>query len=79
MPSPVGGTVSTAPRPVRNLIEFPDRCDPMVQRLLSGKSEGSNPDYEKAVFEQEFATRFTIDRSASVSETRTLYEARPQA
>jgi hypothetical protein len=61
------------------VIEFPDRADPMVQRLLSGKSEGSNPDYEKAVFEEALAERFTIDRSASVSETRTLYEARPQA
>jgi hypothetical protein len=61
------------------VIEFPDRPDPMVQRLLSGKSEGSNPDYEKALFEQALAERFTIDRSAPVSETRTLYEARPQA
>jgi hypothetical protein len=61
------------------VVEFPDRADPMVQRLLSGKSGGSNPDYEKAVFEQALAERFTIDRSAPVSETRTLYEARPQA
>ena len=29
------------------VIEFPDRADPMVQRLLSGKREGSNPDYER--------------------------------
>ena len=61
------------------VIEFPDRADPMVQRLLSGKSDGSNPDYEKAVFEQGLAERFTIDRSGPVSETRTLYEAHPQA
>ena len=31
------------------VIEFPDRSDPMVQRLLSGKREGSNPDYERRV------------------------------
>jgi hypothetical protein len=59
------------------VIEFPDRADPMVERLLSGKREGSNPDYEAAVFEAALAERFTIDRSARVSETRTLYEARP--
>jgi SAM-dependent methyltransferase len=61
------------------VLEFPDRGDPMVQRLLSGKREGSNPDYEKTVFEQALGERFTIDRSAPVSETRTLYEARPRA
>jgi hypothetical protein len=61
------------------VIEFPERSDPMVQRLLSGKREGSNPDYEKAMFERALEERFTVDRSAPVSETRTLYEARPRA
>jgi hypothetical protein len=61
------------------VIEFPDRADPMVQRLLSGKREGSNPDYDKAVFERALEDRFAIDRSAPVSETRTLYDARPRA
>jgi hypothetical protein len=61
------------------VIEFPDRTDPMVRRLLSGKREGSNPDYEKAVFERLLQERFAIDRSAAVSETRTLYEAHPLA
>jgi len=61
------------------VIEFPDRADPMVQRLLSGKREGSNPDYETAVFEAALEERFAIDRRASVSETRTLYEVRPRA
>jgi hypothetical protein len=61
------------------VVEFPDRADPMVQRLLSGKREGSNPDYEKVAFERALEARFTIDRSAPVSETRTLYEARPRA
>jgi hypothetical protein len=60
------------------VIEFPDRHDPMVQRLLSGKREGSNPDYDKTVFERALEERFTIDRRAPVSETRTLYEARPR-
>ena len=59
------------------VIEFPDREDPMVQRLLSGKREGSNPDYDAAVFERALSERFTIEHSSRVSATRTLYEARP--
>jgi hypothetical protein len=59
------------------VIEFPDRADPMVQRLLSGKRDGSNPDYEKAAFERALEERFAIERSTPVSETRTLFEARP--
>ena len=61
------------------VIEFPDRADPMVQRLLGGKREGSNPDYESAGFERALEERFDVDRRAAVSETRTLYEARPRA
>jgi hypothetical protein len=61
------------------VIEFPDRADPMVQRLLGGKREGSNPDYQKPLFEQALEERFVIDRSAPVSQTRTVYAARPRA
>ena len=61
------------------VIEFPDRQDPMVERLLSGKRDGSNPDYDAAVFESALAERFTIDQKSPVSETRTLFEARPLA
>jgi hypothetical protein len=61
------------------VIEFPDRSDPRVERLLSGKREGSNPDYDAAVFESALAERFTIDQKSPVSETRTLFEARPLA
>jgi hypothetical protein len=61
------------------VIEFPDRADPMVRRLLSGKREGSNPDYERDTFERALGERFEVDRSAAVTETRTLYEARPRA
>jgi len=61
------------------VIEFPDRTDPMVERLLSGKREGSNPDYDAAAFETALAERFTIDQKSPVSETRTLFEARPLA
>ena len=61
------------------VIEFPDRADPMVQRLLGGKREGSNPDYERATFERALEERFAVERSAAVTETRTLYEALPRA
>jgi hypothetical protein len=61
------------------VIEFPDRTDSQVERLLSGKRDGSNPDYDAAVFESALAERFTIDQKSPVSETRTLYEARPLA
>ena len=60
------------------VIEFPDRSDPMVERLLSGKRDGSNPDYDAAVFESALAERFTIDQKSPVSATRTLFEARPR-
>jgi hypothetical protein len=51
----------------------------MVQRLLSGKREGSNPDYDAEWFERALEERFEIARSAPVSPTRTLFEARPRA
>jgi hypothetical protein len=60
------------------VIEFPDRSDAMVRRLLSGKRAGSNPDYEREGFERALEERFVIDRRAEVSDTRTLYEARPR-
>ena len=60
------------------VIEFPGREDPMVQRLLSGKRDGANPDYDKAAFERALAERFEVDRTEPVSDTRTLYEARPR-
>jgi ribosomal protein L11 methylase PrmA len=61
------------------VIEFPDRNDPMVERLLSGKREGSNPDYDADTFERALAERFDVEQRRQVSETRTLYEARPRA
>ncbi len=60
------------------VIEFPDRGDPMVQKLLGGKRDGANPDYDKATFEAALAERLQVERTEPVSETRTLYEARPR-
>jgi hypothetical protein len=60
------------------VIEFPKREDPMVRRLLSGKREGSNADYELETFERLLEERFTIERSEPLpSGTRILYLIRP--
>jgi hypothetical protein len=61
------------------VVEFPDRSDPMVQRLLSGKREGANPGYRKDEFERALGALFTVERAEPVSATRTVYEARPRA
>jgi hypothetical protein len=60
------------------VIEFPDREDAMVQRLLSGKNERANPDYERETFERELGEQFEVERTERLA-TRTLYEARPRA
>jgi SAM-dependent methyltransferase len=60
------------------VIEFPNREDPMVQRLLSGKAEAANPDYDRATFERALGDRFEIERTERLG-SRTLYEAHPRA
>jgi SAM-dependent methyltransferase len=60
------------------VIEFPTREDPMVRRLLSGKREGSNADYELANFERRLGERFQVERSERLpSGLRVLYFVRP--
>jgi hypothetical protein len=62
------------------VIEFPKRDDPMVRRLLSGKREGSNSDYELETFERLLGERFDVERSEQLpSGSRVLYLARPRA
>jgi hypothetical protein len=52
----------------------------MVQRLLSGKPEAANPDYDRDNFERALGEAFEVERSEQLaSGTRTLYEARPRA
>jgi ribosomal protein L11 methylase PrmA len=60
------------------VIEFPEREDPMVQKLLSGKPEKANPDYERETFERVLGERFEVERTERLG-SRTLYEARPRA
>jgi hypothetical protein len=59
------------------VIEFPDRDDPMVQKLLSGKTDKANPDYERETFERVLGERFEVERTERLA-SRTLYEARPR-
>jgi SAM-dependent methyltransferase len=62
------------------VIEFPKREDPMVRKLLSGKREGSNADYELETFERLLGERFDVERSEPLpSGARILYLARPRA
>ena len=61
------------------VIEFPDRDDVMVKRLLSRKRSGSHPDYNRADFERVLGCRFDVRGSVELpSGTRTLYHAAPR-
>ena len=60
------------------VIEWVDRADPMVERLLRHKSE-SYRNYDVAVFERELARRFDVRaRLALASGTRFLVHATPR-
>ena len=61
------------------VVEFADRDDEMVRRLLQRKREDAHPDYRQEVFERELSSRFeVVRREALGSGRRTLYEARPR-
>ena len=61
------------------VVEFPDRDDVMVKRLLSRKREGSHPDYTRSAFEESLRARFQIVSSVELpSGTRALYHATPR-
>jgi len=62
------------------VIEFPTRDDPMVQRLLSRKGPGANPDYDTETFERALNERWRVERRETLpSGTRILYRASPSA
>jgi hypothetical protein len=61
------------------VVEFPDRDDVMVKRLLSRKREGSHPDYTRIDFEHALGSRFDVLGSVELpSGTRMLYHAVPR-
>ena len=60
------------------VVEFADREDPMVKRLLARKRDDAHPDYRREEFERALAERFEVEeREPLGSGTRTLYRARP--
>jgi hypothetical protein len=60
------------------VVEFPDRGDPMVQRLLGGKRDDAHPDYDRETFEALLHAAFRITDSCGLpSGTRTLYHLVP--
>jgi SAM-dependent methyltransferase len=61
------------------VVEFADRGDPMVERLMARKREDAHPDYGSEQFERELGRRFEITRREELaSGRRTLYEATPR-
>jgi hypothetical protein len=61
------------------VIEFPTPDDPLVQRLLARKRDGTHPDYERRHFEQALGERFDVESQKELSSgTRVLYVARPK-
>ena len=61
------------------VIEFPTREDPMVQRLLAAKQQGTHADYEREAFEGCLRAAFDVERSLRLaSGTRLLYLAHPR-
>ena len=65
----LGGTV---------VVEFPQRSDPMVKRLLAAKRDGAHGDYDREHFERCLREAFAVERRLELpSGQRVLYEARP--
>jgi hypothetical protein len=60
------------------VIEFVDRDDPMVKRLLSNKPAGMFDAYTRPAFEDLLGSRFAVQRSETLpGGTRSLYFANP--
>jgi hypothetical protein len=61
------------------VVEFPTPGDPMVERLRSGKREGTHPDYRLDHFERCLGEGFEVARREELpSGLRVLYELRPR-
>ena len=63
----------------RLVIEFADRDDPMVTRLLAAKRAETHEGYGREAFERALGDGFEVERREQLgSGTRTLYLARPR-
>ena len=64
----------------RLVIEFADRDDPMVTRLLAAKRSETHESYGREAFELALAAGFEVERREELgSGTRTLYLAKPRS
>jgi hypothetical protein len=64
----------------RLVIEFADRNDPMVERLLQAKRAETHESYGREEFERALRDGFEIERREELgSGTRTLYLAKPRS
>jgi hypothetical protein len=64
----------------RLVIEFADRDDPMVTRLLAAKRSETHESYGREAFERALAAGFEVERREELgSGTRTLYLAKPRS
>jgi hypothetical protein len=64
----------------RLVIEFADRDDPMVTRLLAAKRSETHESYGRETFELALAAGFEVERREELgSGTRTLYLAKPRS
>jgi hypothetical protein len=63
----------------RLVVEFADREDPMVRRLLAAKRAETHESYGREEFERALAAAFEVERREELgSGTRTLYLASPR-
>ena len=63
----------------RAVVEFADRDDPMVSRLLAAKRAEVHEGYGREAFEQALREGFELERQEELaSGTRTLYLATPR-
>jgi hypothetical protein len=61
------------------VVEFPTREDPMVQRLLAGKREGTHDDYSLETFERLLGEAFEIERRSELQGgVRVIFLAHPR-
>jgi hypothetical protein len=64
----------------RLVIEFADRDDPMVKRLLAAKRSETHESYGREEFERALAAGFEVERREELgSGTRALYLAKPRS
>jgi hypothetical protein len=60
------------------VVEFVDRTDPMAQRLLANKPEGTHDAYTRPAFESAVGSRFAVQaREELPGGTRTLFHLTP--